>query len=92
MYTYPLDSDSSGLGQVAQSWVKITLGQCKFEFYNRGLSSFSIIWWLDALKRKLKIIRENAFEQNNKKPELKFIPGLGLIGPQTTEPWRVVLT
>ena len=27
MYTYPLDSDLSGLGQVAQSWVKITLGQ-----------------------------------------------------------------
>ena len=27
-----------------------------------------------------------------KKPELKFIPGLVLIGPQTTQPWRVVLS
>ena len=36
--------------------------------------SASTIWWLDALKRIEKIIRENAFEQKKKKPRLKFNP------------------
>jgi len=30
-------------------------------------------------------MRENAFEQKNKKPGLKFNPGLALIGLRTTE-------
>ena len=37
-------------------------------------------WWLDALKRIEKIIRENAFEQKKKKPRSKINPGLALIG------------
>ena len=37
------------------------------------------IWWLDALKRIKKIIQENVFKQNKKKPRLKFNPGLALI-------------
>jgi len=41
---------------------------------------------LDAVKRKEKIIRENAFEQKKKKPGLKFNPGLALIGLRTTGP------
>ena len=41
---------------------------------------------LDALKKREKIPRENAFEQQKKKPRLKFNPGLGLIGLQTTGP------
>ena len=44
------------------------------------------IWWLDALRRREKIIRENAFKQNKKKPGLKFNAGLALIGLQTTGP------
>ena len=46
------------------------------------------IWWLDALKRREKIIQENAFGhvQKKKEPELKFNPGLGLIGLWTTGP------
>ena len=34
----------------------------------------------------MKIIRENASEQNSKKPRLKFNPGLALIGFRTTGP------
>ena len=30
------------------------------------------IWWLDALKRIEKIIRENAFEQMKKKNQVKI--------------------
>ena len=46
------------------------------------------VWWLDALKRREKIIQENAFGQlqKKKKPELKFNPGLALIGLRTTGP------
>ena len=46
------------------------------------------IWWMDAVKRIEKIIRENAFEQKKKKPRLKFNPGLALIGLRTTGPGR----
>ena len=35
----------------------------------------------------MEIIRVNAFEQKNKKPRLKFNPGLVLIGFRTTGPW-----
>ena len=41
---------------------------------------------MDALKRIEKIIQENAFEQKEKKPRLKFNPGLALIGLRTTGP------
>ena len=34
-----------------------------------------------------KIIPENAFKQKKKKPELKFNPGLALIGLWITGPW-----
>ena len=44
---------------------------------------------MDVLKRIEKIIRENAFEQNKKKPGLKFNPGLALIGLRTTGPTDV---
>ena len=50
------------------------------------LLSFSIIWWLDGLKRIEKIILENSFEQKKKKPGLKFKPGLALTGLRTTGP------
>ena len=36
-----------------------------------------------------KIILENAFEQKEKKPRLRFNPGLALIGLQTTGPMLV---
>ena len=38
----------------------------------------------ECCKKKKKIIRENAFEQKKEKPELKFNPGLALIGLRTT--------
>ena len=41
---------------------------------------------MDALKRIEKIIQENAFEHKEKKPGLKFNPGLALIGLRTTGP------
>ena len=41
---------------------------------NSVLFFLPTIWWLDALKRIEKIIRENAFEQKKKKPRLKFNP------------------
>ena len=44
---------------------------------------------MDALKRIEKIIQENAFEQKEKKPRLKFNPGLALIGLRTTGPMLV---
>ena len=47
----------------------------------------STVWWFDALERVEKIILKNAFEQNKKKPGLKFNPGLALIGLQTTGVW-----
>ena len=40
----------------------------------------TVIWRLDALKRREKIIRENAFEQKKKNPGLEFNLGLALIG------------
>ena len=43
----------------------------------------TVIWWLDALKRTEKIIRENAFEQKKKNPWLEFNLGLALIGHWT---------
>ena len=44
----------------------------------------TVIWWLDALKRTEKIIRENAFEQKKKNPGLEFNLGLALISLWTT--------
>ena len=41
---------------------------------------------MDALKGIEKIIQENAFEQKEKKPRLKFNPGSALIGLRTTGP------
>ena len=41
---------------------------------------------MDVLKRMEKIIRENVFQQKKKKLELKFNPGLVLIGLRTTGP------
>ena len=38
----------------------------------------------------MKIIRENVFEQNSKKPRLKYNPGLALIGFRTTGPFFTV--
>ena len=46
----------------------------------------SVSFFLDAPKRREKIIRENAFGQQKKKPGLKFNPGLALIGLRTTGP------
>ena len=40
-----------------------------------------------ALKRREKIVRENAFEQKKKKPGLKFNPGVALIDLRTSGPW-----
>ena len=50
---------------------------------NSVLFFLPTIWWLEALKRREKIIRENAFKQK-KKNRLKFNPGLALIGFRTT--------
>ena len=50
-------------------------------------NSLPIIWWLDALKRKEKIIRESAFDKKKKKSGLKFNSGLALTGVRTTGPW-----
>ena len=47
---------------------------------------------MDALKRIEKIIQENAFEQKNKKSELKFNPGLALIRLRTTGPRSFLTT
>ena len=35
----------------------------------------STSWWLEALKIAQKIIRENAFEDQKKKPVLHLTPG-----------------
>ena len=40
----------------------------------------------DALKRREKVIQENAFEQKKKKNRLQFNPGLALSGLRTTGP------
>ena len=53
---------------------------CQFNFF------LSTSWWLNALKRREKIIRENAFEQKREKPGWKFNPGLALIGLRTSGP------
>ena len=39
---------------------------------------------MTTLKRIEKIVRENAFDEKNKRPGLKFNPGLALIGLRTT--------
>ena len=54
---------------------------------NSVIFFLATIWWLDALKRIEKIIRQNAFEQKKKKPRLRLNPGLVLISLQTTGPW-----
>ena len=54
---------------------------------NSVLLLLPTIWWLDALKRREKIVRENAFKQKKKKPGLKFKPGLALIDLRTSGPW-----
>ena len=59
-----------------------------FKKANSVLFLLLTIWWMDAVKRIEKIIRENAFEQKKKKPRLKFNPGLALIGLRTTGPGR----
>ena len=46
---------------------------------------------MDSLTRRGKIIRENAFGQKKKKPELKFNPGLALMGLRKTGPWSIPL-
>ena len=40
----------------------------QFQFF------LSTSWWLETLKIAEKIIRENAFEQNKKKPGLNLTP------------------
>ena len=42
--------------------------QFQFQFF------LSTSWWLEAQKIAEKIIRENAFEQNKKKPGLNLTP------------------
>ena len=48
----------------------------KFDFIHESLRNkfscilFAYSWWLDAVKRREKITRENAFEQKKKKPGL----------------------
>ena len=49
----------------------------------------STIWWLDALKRIEKIIRESAFQQKKKKQGLKGNPRL--ISLWTTGSWMVII-
>ena len=44
--------------------------------------------WLATLKRIEKSFLENAFDEKNKRPGLKFNPGLALISLQTTRPWK----
>ena len=44
------------------------------------------IWSLDVLKRIVKIFPKRLLDKEIKKPELKFNPGLGLIGLWTTGP------
>ena len=44
---------------------------------------------MDTLKRIEKIIREKAFDENKKKPGLKFNPRLAVTGVRTTGPWMV---
>ena len=51
----------------------------------------STILWLDAWKIKEKIIRENAFEQQTRKPRIKFNHRLALIGLQKTGKVKFVL-
>ena len=40
-----------------------------------------------TLKRLGKIVRENAFDDEKKRPGLKLNPRLALIGLSTTGPW-----
>ena len=46
----------------------------------------SMIWWLDALKRKEKITWKRLLNKGMKKLGLKFNAGLALIGLPTTGP------
>ena len=48
------------------------------------------IWWLATLKTLQKIVRENALDDEKKRPELKFNPGLALIGLRTTGPMTLI--
>ena len=54
------------LGRGVQSSIKITQGECEIRFRIWNLkkliqfNSSSTIWWLDALKRIEKIIKESA--------------------------------
>ena len=41
---------------------------------------------MDSLKRIEKIVREDDFDEKNKKAGLKFNPGLALVGLRTTGP------
>ena len=45
---------------------------------------------LDVLKRIVKIFPKILLNKEMKKPELKFNPGLKLIGLRTTGPWSVM--
>ena len=45
---------------------------------------------LDVLKRIVKIFPKILLNKEIKKPELKFNPGLKLIGLRTTGPWSVM--
>ena len=45
---------------------------------------------LDVLKRIMKIFPKILLNKEIKKPELKFNPGLKLIGLRTTGPWSVI--
>ena len=56
----------------------------KFDFMkareaNSVLLFLPTIWWLDALKRREEITRENTLDQKKKKLGLNFNPGLALI-------------
>ena len=84
-WKYPGTSIAYSQGRVGQSRVSAKIWKLKKA--NSFLFFLSTIWWFDALKRIEKIIRKNAFEQNKKKPGLKFNPGLALVGLGTTGPW-----
>ena len=53
---------------------------------NSVLFLLPTIWWLDALKKDRKLSRKNAFEQTEKKPGLKFNPGLALLAFEQVGP------
>ena len=78
-------------GQFVQTWVKITRVSAKFECRYESLKrTFSLIilaynLLIECSKKSWgKSILGNAFEQTKKEPEIKFNPGLVLIGLWTT--------